>query len=112
MPTIKRTRTIAANATDTPLTGSQYEYLPFDALIEIALLGDAGDSFNASVFSGSDVLMQNEPVDLLAVASPILYPDHYQIQDVAAAGERIGMQVTDTSGAGGTYRTIVRITPL
>lgn len=111
MPTIKRSNTAAANATVTPLVGSQYEYLPFDALVEFAILADAGDAFNASVFSGSDVLMQNEPVDNLAVASPILYPDHYQIQDVAMAGERLGVQLTDTSGAGGTIRTLVRITP-
>ncbi|NIP95038.1 MAG: hypothetical protein GWO24_16960, partial [Akkermansiaceae bacterium] len=95
MPTIKRTNAnVAAGATVNPLVGSQYEYLPFDAMVEFAILADAGDTFNASVFSGSDVLMQNEPIDQLAVATPIRYPDDYQISDVAAAGERLGIQLT------------------
>lgn len=113
MPTIKRTNAgVAAGAVVSPLVGSQYEYLPFDALVEFAILADAGDTFNASVFSGSDVLMQNEPVDNLAVTAPIIYPDHYSIQDVAAAGERLGVQLTNAGGAAGDIRTVVRITPL
>lgn len=111
-PLIKTNRTIAANATDFPWQGNQYEFLPFDAMVSVALLGDAGDSFIASVFSGSDVLLQNSPIDLLAVATPITYPDDYALQDVAGAGERLGCDVTDASGLGGTYRTAVQIIPL
>lgn len=112
MPLIKTTTTLAANASANPLQGSQYEYLPFDALVEFAILGDAGDTINASVFSGSDVLMQNSQVDDKAVADAIVYPDDYSLQDVAAAGERLGITITDASGAGGTVRCAVRITPL
>ena len=112
MPTIRQTTTLAANASANPLQGSQYEYLPFDAVVEFAILADAGDTVNASVFSGSDVLLQNAQVDALAVATPIQYPENYDIRDVAAAGERLGVTVTDASGAGGVVRTVVRITPL
>ena len=113
MPTIKRTNAnVAVGAVVNPLVGSQYEYLPFDALVEFAILADAADTFTASVFSGSDVLMQNEVLDQLAVATPIRYPDDYQIQDVAAAGERLGVQLTNTGGAPGDVRTLVRITPV
>lgn len=112
MPTIKRRDTIAAGATVSPLVGSQYEYLPFDALVEIAILADAGATVNASCFSGSDVLLQNELVDNLAVATPIQYPENYEIQDVAAAGERLGIQLTNNGGAPAICRSIVRITPL
>ena len=112
MPTIRQSTTLAANASANPLQGSQYEYLPFDAVVEFAILADAGDTINASVFSGSDVLLQNSQVDTLAVATPIQYPENYDIRDVAAAGERLGVTVTDASGLGGTVRTVVRITPL
>lgn len=112
MPTIKRRTALAANATVSPLVGSQYEYLPFDALVQFAILADAGDSVNASVFSGSDVLLQNELVDNLALATPIQFPENYEIEDVAAAGERLGIQLTETAGLPATVRTIVRITPL
>lgn len=112
MPTIRRTNVLAANAQANPLQGSQYEYLPFDAMVEFAILAIAASVATASVFSGSDVLMQNETVDGLALANPIIYPDHYEIRDVAAAGERLGVTVADISGAGTTVRTVVRITPM
>lgn len=112
MPTIRRTTTLGANGTGFPLQGSQYEYLPFNAVIQAAILADAGDSVSASMFSGSDVLLEDAELDTLAVATPIQFPENYEIQDVAAAGERIGVTLRDTSGAGGTVRTVVRITPL
>lgn len=113
MPTIKRINIdVPAAGIVNPLQGSQYEYLPFDALVEFAILADAGDTFNASVYSGSDVLMQDEQVDNLAITAPVIYPDHYQIQDVAAAGERLGVQLTNLSVGVATIRTVVRITPL
>jgi len=112
MPTIKTTTTLAANASANPLQGSQYEYLPFDAQVAFAILADAGDTINASVFSGSDLLLQNSQVDTLAVATPIQFPENFDIVDVAAAGERLGVTVTDASGAGGTVRCVVRITPV
>lgn len=112
MPTIRRTSVLAANASANPLQGSQYEYLPWDALVEFAILAIAPSVATADVFSGSDVLLQNEVVDGLALANPIIYPDHYEIRDVAAAGERLGVTVRDISGAGTTVRTVVRVTPL
>ena len=112
MPLIKQTTVLAANATANPLQGSQYEYLPFDALVEFAILAIAPSVATASVFSGSDVLQQRTEVDGLALASPIIYPDHYNLQDVAAAGERLGVELQDISGLGTTVRTAVRITPL
>lgn len=103
---------VAAGATVNPWQGSQYEYLPFDAMVEIALLADAGDTWLASVFSGSDVLMQNAQIDALGIANPIIYPDHYSLSDVAAAGERLGCTLTNNTGAVADVRTALRITPL
>jgi len=112
MPLIKVRTTLAANGTSFPLQGNQYEFLPFDALVEFAILGDAAAVVNASVFSGSDVPQQESQIDDLAVANPILYPDHYSLQDVAAAGERLGVSLTEAAGATPIVRTNVRITPL
>lgn len=113
MPLIKTIdQGIAAAATIFPWQGNQYEFLPFDALIEIALLADATDTWLASVFSGSDVLMQASNLDMLAIATPITYPDDYSLQDVAAGGERLGCSLTNNTGAVADVRTAVRITPL
>lgn len=113
MPTILNTTTgAAAGATVNPLQGSQYEYLPFDAFVEFALYADVGDTWTVSVFSGSDVLMQSSTMPILATATPIIYPDHYILNDVAGAGERLGVSAVNGSGAAADFRTIVRITPL
>lgn len=113
MPLIKTLdQGVADGATINPLQGNQYEYLPFDALVQFAILADAGDTWLGTVFSGSDVLMQNSIVDALALANPIIYPDHYNLEDVAAAGERLGIQLTNNTGAVADVRTAVRIIPL
>ena len=112
MPLIKVRSDIAANAVATPLQGNQYEFLPFDALVEFAVLADAGDNITATVYSGSDVLQQNARADELAVASPILYPDHYSLQDVAMQGERLNVILQEAGGIASTFRVAVRITPL
>ena len=112
MPLIKRRTDIAANAQAFPLQGSQYEFLPFDALVEFALLADTGDNIDASAFSGSDVLLENSRIDELALATPITYPDDYSLTDVAAAGERIGVAYREAGAIAVTVRTSVKITAL
>lgn len=113
MPSILvQTTDAAAGATVNPLQGSQYEYLPFDAFVEFAVYADTGDTWTLSVFSGSDVLMQNAPMPILATATPIIYPDHFFLNDGAGAGERLGVQAVNGTGAVADFRTLVRITPL
>jgi hypothetical protein len=93
-----------------PLQGSQYEYLPFNAYVEFAILQTGGTDANlATVFSGSDVLQEQSPIDVKATAPT--YPDDFLLADAAAAGERLGIQVTkvDTNDA---INVAVRITPL
>ena len=113
MPLIKSIdQGVADGATIFPWQGNQYEFLPFDADIDVALLADTGDVWLASVFSGSDVLMQSSQIDELALATPLTFPDSYSLSDVAAAGERLGCSLTNNTGAVADVRTAVRITPL
>lgn len=112
MPLIKTiTVDAAAASTTNPWQGNQYEFLPFDAEIEVALLADTGDTFTASVFSGSDVLMQSAQIDNLAIAVPLTYPEDYSLDDAAMAGERLGCDLINGTGGIATVRTAVRITP-
>lgn len=113
MPLIKTyDADVADGAVIHPWQGNQYEFMKFDGMVEIAILADAGDTFLGSVFSGSDVLMQNSQVDNLAIANPILYPDHYSLSDVAAYAERLGCELTNNTGAVADVRTAVKITPV
>ena len=113
MPAILVQTTAAADgATVNPLNTSQYEYLPFDAFVEFAIYADTADVWTVSVFSGSDLLMQNITAPILATAVPILYPDHFYLNDVARQGERLGVQGVNGTGTPADLRTAVRITPL
>lgn len=113
MPTIKRRTVLAAvGEIATPLTGSQYEYLPFPARIELAVLADVGDTVFATFFSGTDVLLENAQLDEKAVLDPIQYPWDYDVEDVAAAGERLGLTLTNSGIVNAIVRTRLRITPL
>jgi len=112
MPTIKRKTALAIGATANPLTGSQYEYLPWPARIEAAILSDSGDDVSATFFSGSDVLLEDSELDEKALIDAIQYPWDYDIEDVAAAGERLGLTIRNNGVAAAVVRTVIRITPL
>ena len=111
MPTIRTTTTnLGANATAFPLQGNQYEYLPFNALVEFAVVANAAGILS-TVYSGSDVLQQAGAATVKAT-SPV-YPDDFLLSDVAMAGERISVELRETAGVATTdIETVVRITPL
>jgi len=112
MPQIRKTVSLAAGATSFPLQGSQYEFMQFDGLVEFALRETTATPQNvqASVFSGSDVLLENTPIDQNAGLN-IQYPFDYNLSDVAAAGERLGVQLTNPGASAATVIVSVRITP-
>lgn len=113
MPLIKTiNQAVAANAVITPWQGNPYEILPFDAEIFVAALADAGDTFNATISSGSDILLLNSQIDNLPLATPITFPDDYSLTDVVAQTERLGAQLTNLTGAVADVRTAVKIDPL
>lgn len=114
MPTIKRTTTIAPGGSANPLAGSQYEFLPFDAIIQAAIYADAGVIAEANFFSGTDVLLENATLDQKAIADNIKLPEDAQVTDVSAAGERLGLTVREVGAAAADVlvRTVLVITPL
>lgn len=111
MPLIKKQVAAGTTGTAYPLQGSQYEYLPFNALVEFSIIQDGStDANTATVYSGSDVLQESAPIDVKSSLISI-YPDDFQLQDVAAAGERLGVAVAK-AGTTDTVQVVVRITPL
>lgn len=109
MPVIQNSVSVAANSTnDNVLIGSQYEFLPYDAFLEFGLTGSAL-GLSADVFSGQDVLAEN--MALSAGARIPLYPDDFNLNDVAAAGERIKVRIRNTTGGALTAYYSVKITP-
>lgn len=110
MPIMNVRSTLAANGTATPLSGQIYEILPYDSFVEFAVLADAGATVNNTITSGSDVLSQLSLTQILAVATPFTYPEHYILNDVAGKGERLSIMLQEAAGGTPIVRSSVRIT--
>lgn len=112
MPTIQGSVSVAGNSVnENVLAGSQFEFLPYDAALFFGMNGDANAAdLRVDVYSGQDVLMESS-VPAAQNRIPI-FPDDYNIEDVAAGGERIKVRVRNLNAAARTFFFAVRITPV
>jgi len=111
MPSIQGVTNIPANGSiANALTGSAYEFLGMDCRVDIAVVGDAAGAARATVQSGSDVLMEESSISRLARIP--LTPDDFSLTDVASAGERLKIQLRNTSAGAIDVFWAVKITPL
>lgn len=113
MPLIQNSVSVAAGSVvDNVLSGSQYEFLPYDSALEFGLVGDTNAAdLVLDVYSGQDVLA--EDMSPSAQNRVPVYPEDYSLTDAAAAGERIKIRVRNTNGAAArTLFYALRITPL
>lgn len=111
MPLINIRTSMATATSATPLAGSQYEYLPFNALVEIGITSSV-NLVLATVSSGSDILSEEGPVTLGTADIFPRYPDEFTLQDVAAAGDRLKVALRNTNAGTAVVMTSVRITPI
>jgi len=67
MPLISDSRSVVANTTvDNVLAGSQFEFLPYDAMLEFGIVGaGALGAILVDVYSGQDVLMEAGVISIL-----------------------------------------------
>jgi hypothetical protein len=115
MPTIRKRNVVAfGGAPVYPLQGDQFEYLPFDARVQFAIIGQNTATINsqATVYSGSDVLQQNGPITIRAVgATQPTYPDDFLLDDEADAGDRLNVVLTNSGTTNDLVETVCIITP-
>jgi len=110
MPMIQVTGAVAANSTnDNVITGSQFEYLPYNAALEFGLVGSA-TGLLVDAYSGQDILCESMAISIQN-RFPV-FPDDYTLTDVAAAGERIKVRVRNSTGGSLTYFVAIRVTPI
>jgi hypothetical protein len=112
MPVIQGKATIAGNGvTDNVLTGSQFEFLPYDAQLNFGIVGDANAAdLRIDVYSGQDVLMESAQPS--AQNRIPVWPDDYNLEDVAGGGERIKVRARNLNAAARDLFFAVRITPI
>jgi hypothetical protein len=109
MPTIRQPYTAPAGGTVFPLQGQQYEFLPFSAALEFAVLAAAA-GLEVTIYSGSDLLQQRGPATVKT--TPPLYPDDFLLTDAARASERLSIEVSNPTGAPIAGEVVVKITPI
>jgi len=61
MPSIQSSASVAlSSVNENVLADSQFEYMPYDATIQIGINGDAnGGDLRCDVYSGQDILVEN-----------------------------------------------------
>jgi len=110
MPLIRKEVSVPANSTiDNVVTGSIYEFMPFNAAINLGITAES-TGVVATVNTGSDVLLEESPVNIIAAFPKI--PDEMDLQDRSLAGERLVVRLRNTTGAAITARMLAQITPL
>lgn len=110
MPLIQNSVSVAANTvTDNVLSGSQFEFLPYDAALNFGMTASA-TGLIVDVYSGQDTLTE-ALAPSLQNRVPI-YPDDFNLTDVAGAGERIKIRVRNTTAGALTFFYAVQINPV
>ena len=113
MPMIRKIVVIPANSSvDNLITGSIYEFLPWNAVISLGVTAETGagpGDLLVTINSGSDTVMEEAPVNNTN-ALPVI-PDDMDVQDVAAAGERLVIKVRNTTVGDLNAFLLVQLTP-
>lgn len=97
-----------------PLTGWQYEYLPWRAYVRLLdrTTGAAGNVRRA-VFSGSQNIVQRSPVQVGGTAGVTPSPLNTPVLEwVSEPGDRIVLQYDETAGATPTVDGIISVDPV
>lgn len=110
MPVIQGSVSIAANSVnDNVLTGSQFEFLPYNSKVDFGLVG-SGAGLLCDVYTGQDIIAES-------FAPPTqnrfpINPDDFTLSDVARGGERIKVRGRNTTGGALTLFWSIVISPI
>ncbi len=113
MPLLQRTDSIAANGFNSNVwTGTQFEFAPYNALLEGSFLGSA-TGLSATFATGADTLAIDQALTPVRAANQYgIYPDDYVFQDAVAAGERIVEAIRNTTGGALSHFSSIKLTPI
>jgi hypothetical protein len=113
MPLLQRTDSIAANAFNANVwTGTQFEFAPYNALLEASIMGSA-TGLQVTLATGADVLAIDQAVTPVRAANQYgIYPDDYVFQDIVGAGERIVEAIRNTTAGALSHFSSIKLTPV
>ncbi|MEE8512907.1 MAG: hypothetical protein V3S36_09700 [Acidiferrobacterales bacterium] len=112
MPSFTFSQDIIAGGTITPLTGWQYEYLPWAAEVTVLARAEGIDVVNTYT-SGSETIVEESPVQAGGTIGVIPSPLNTPVQGwLAAAGDRLKLTYRNTSAGALFVDGIIEVTPL
>ncbi len=113
MPFLQRTDSVAANGFNANVwTGTQFEFAPYDALLELGVMGSA-TGLQITFATGADTLSIDQAVTVVRAANQYpLYPDDFVISDVVGEGERIIEAIRNTTVGALSHFSGIKLTPL
>jgi hypothetical protein len=110
MPFFASTVSVPANGTlENVLSGSQWEFAPYDCSLEFAVVG-AATGLVGDISTGADVVAEGFTVSN-ANRYPVL-PDDFHIFDVTRSGERIKCRVRNTTAGAVNVTVCMRMSPV
>ncbi len=110
MPVIQGSQSIAANTTvENVITGSQFEFAPYDASVEFGVIGSA-TGLVSDISTGQEVIAERMSLST-ANRFPVL-PDDFIALDMVRQGERIKVRISNTTGGALTAFWCVRMMPV
>jgi len=113
MPSFTFAPTVAQGATENPLSGWQYEYLPWPAHVTVLATADLIDVLGTYT-SGSETILEESPIQSGGVAGVIPNPlNTTAITWQAAAGDRLKLNYRNASLVGPIdLQGIIEVEPL
>lgn len=112
MPSLTFSTSIAAGATVTPLTGWQYQYLPWPAEVTVLARATTADILNVYT-SGSETIVEESPTQAGGTAGVTPAPLNTPVQGwMAAAGDLLKLSYRNTGGVVVTVDGIIEVAPL
>lgn len=113
MPMLQRTDSIAANGFNVNVwSGTQFEFAPYDALLELSVMGSA-TGLQTTFATGADTLAIDQAVNVVRAANEYgKYPDDYIIKDIVGGGERIVEAIRNTTAGALSHFSSIMLTPV
>lgn len=97
MPLVTNVTTVGAGLTNAnALTGSIFEYAPFNAKASYFIVGDAAGIMRATVNHAARTVMEESPISR-ANRQPVV-PDDFTMSAIVRRGERIVLKLRNTGG--------------
>jgi len=112
MPTMQGSVVVPASGVINPFTGLSYEILPFHANCHFAFNQQSGTfgQVLATLYAGTDLLHEESAISFNA-RFPV-WPDDFYIDDDIAAGDRVKVNLRNTTAGAITVAFAVRISPI